>query len=65
MKKKFKLTYLSILNRGMRDDSNNMNNNNYDDVIDFNEQMEKNCLTKSFSHLKSEKCIYNNFNQLV
>ena len=40
MKKKFKLTYLSILNRGMRDDSNNMTITNYDDVINFNEQME-------------------------
>ena len=49
----------------MRDDSNNMTITNYDDVIDFNKQMEKNSLTKSFSHLKSEKCIYNNFNQLV
>ena len=49
----------------MRDDSNNMTITNYDDVIDFNKQMEKNSLTKSFSHLKSEKCIYNNVNQLV
>ena len=49
----------------MRDNSNNMNNTNYDDVIDCNEQMEKSSLTKSFSHLISEKCIYNNVNQLV
>ncbi len=49
----------------MRDDSNNMTIANYDDVIDFNEQMEKNSFTKSFSHLKSEKFIYNNVNQLV
>ena len=38
-----------------------MNNTNYDEV---NEQMNKSVLTKSFSHLKNRKGIYNNINQL-
>ena len=60
-----KLAYLRILHRGMRDDSNNMNNTTtYDDVGDVTEQMEKSALTTSFSHLKGGKCIYNNVNHL-
>ena len=60
------LTYLSILNGGIRDDSKNMNNTNYENVIDFNEQMEKSgALIKFFSNLKKRKCIYNNVNLLV
>ena len=59
-----KLAYLRILHRGMRDDSNNLNNTTYDDVGDVTEQMEKSALSNSFSHLKGGKCIYNNVNQL-